>query len=844
MHERSIHILACAALLAQVAAAPSARSETARWQEMGPPIRVGHSLVHDPVADRLILFGGLDDRRLHDDVWVFPLGTPGTSWSPLPIAGPGPEARMLHAAAFDPIGNRMVVIGGQDASSHQLGDTWILELTGTARWIRLDPGSGTPGPREESGIVYDPLGRRMLVFGGYRSWDGGWAILGDAWSLDLEGEPAWSAFPIQPHEGWRGGDLPWLKRKAFHDPVSGLVVVAGQGNWWQFDLRSAMPRWQWMPSTLAAREFTVLDPVGRRAFALDELGVLQTSFEAGEGGACLCTWHRPHPLSWGVDAPHASWGLDAVFDPIRSRVLAYGGTNLNGGLRGPHDGVLWSFDPDGGTGWSGLGSREVPTGMGSTLLVRDDLHDRLLLTGWGRNDSGTLYGRGFDPASPWSVVADSAWMAQHGVRGLNSGAHDSNRDRLLLFTRGTDPAGVQLRGVDLTSDPPDIRGIAIGAPGTRWAASVLGDGNGAIYDARRDRFVLFGMGADEHEVWALPLGDPAAWIRLDAAGPRPPLRAEQRWIYDREGDRILTLFGTPLPGESAPPSISSLNLDGTSGWTTLDVEGTGPTSPGTVVYQSRGRRIVVHVSTDGRASTGWTLDLAGMPTWRPLEMTGPWSPLSGIQSGVEDPARHQIVYFGDWTDCGLWSLAFGDQPTAAQAHALDAAAEDGAIRVRWYVGDTRHCTLERRVADGAWEARGGLELDGAGVASVLDRDVLPGEEYAYRLRIREEEGELVTEAVSVRASGVSPGTLALTGILPNPSTGAFEVRFTAADPGPVAIDLFNLAGRRVHVADGGSIAEGSHRVRVAPERLPAGVYFLRLRQAGSEVRTRVFVLPN
>jgi hypothetical protein len=79
--------------------------------------------------------------------------------------------------------------------------------------------------------------------------------------------------------------------------------------------------------------------------------------------------------------------------------------------------------------------------------------------------------------------------------------------------------------------------------------------------------------------------------------------------------------------------------------------------------------------------------------------------------------------------------------------------------------------------------------------------------------------------------------LALSGAWPNPARGTLGVSFTLPDGSPAALELLDLAGRRVALRDVGALGAGSHRVTlVERERLRPGLYMVRLTR-GAESRT-------
>jgi hypothetical protein len=153
-----------------------------------PSARSDHTAIYDPVRRRMIVFGGgAGIGSFLNEVWSLSLPSDGPiAWAKLTPSGTPPSARSDHTAIYDPVGDRMLVFGGFNGSSY-LNDVWALSLSGTPVWTQLAP-SGTP-PSALAGhtAIYDQANNRMLVFGGFN----GSGLLNDVWALSLSGTPAW-----------------------------------------------------------------------------------------------------------------------------------------------------------------------------------------------------------------------------------------------------------------------------------------------------------------------------------------------------------------------------------------------------------------------------------------------------------------------------------------------------------------------------------------------------------------------------------------------------------------------------------------------------------------------------
>jgi Galactose oxidase, central domain/Kelch motif len=229
-----------------------------------PRERVLHTLVRDPADDRMILFGGYawygQDTNLND-TWSFDLAT--ETWGELTFGGQVPGSHMNHTAILDPVGHRMIVFGGNvdGAPSNEL---WQLDLTGTPTWSLLAASGTPPAPRADQVAVYDPVGQRMLVFGGHSGFGYSFVSYDDLWQLSLDGPPAWTQLsPLgTPPSGPSYGPM----YRAVYDPIRHRMIVLGSTGY-QLVL-TGTPRWAPLvttgPAPAAGGLPVVYDPNGDR----------------------------------------------------------------------------------------------------------------------------------------------------------------------------------------------------------------------------------------------------------------------------------------------------------------------------------------------------------------------------------------------------------------------------------------------------------------------------------------------------------------------------------------------------------------------------------------------------
>src|SRR6185436_13651931 len=101
-----------------------------------PEARRLHAMAYDPNRAGVVLFGGGEGPGTHSDTWLWN----GTAWTQL--AGVSPPARRSHAMACDWGRHEVVLFGGEDGAGIPLADTWILRQGG---WVRAADGPQRAG---------------------------------------------------------------------------------------------------------------------------------------------------------------------------------------------------------------------------------------------------------------------------------------------------------------------------------------------------------------------------------------------------------------------------------------------------------------------------------------------------------------------------------------------------------------------------------------------------------------------------------------------------------------------------------------------------------------------------
>lgn len=152
------------------------------WTNAMPPSapkpRYFSAMTYDPVSSSIMLFGGQDNTRAFNDTWTYSVSS--NSW----IQGGTttvPSDRHGHSMTFDPKMNMVVLYGGCDAIAPTTcnSETWTYDSS-ERTWAPLST-YGAPTATWGHSMVYDTIGRKLLLFGG----NGPGGPSGDAWTLGI-----------------------------------------------------------------------------------------------------------------------------------------------------------------------------------------------------------------------------------------------------------------------------------------------------------------------------------------------------------------------------------------------------------------------------------------------------------------------------------------------------------------------------------------------------------------------------------------------------------------------------------------------------------------------------------
>jgi N-acetylneuraminic acid mutarotase len=155
-------------------------ADTVAWSAIdvaGPAARWDHTLSADPLAARLILFGGRDAAGApFGDTWVYTIAD--ELWSQ--VEGPAPSSRFGQAVAVDHANRALYLFAGQADGATFFNDVWQLDLDDLS-WAEVPTSDLRPAPRYGTSAVLDG-NRNVLISHGF-TFEG---RFDDTWSLDPE----------------------------------------------------------------------------------------------------------------------------------------------------------------------------------------------------------------------------------------------------------------------------------------------------------------------------------------------------------------------------------------------------------------------------------------------------------------------------------------------------------------------------------------------------------------------------------------------------------------------------------------------------------------------------------
>jgi cysteine-rich repeat protein len=494
-----------------------------------PPPRRLHMMAYDGARQRLVMFGGLSSQNaVLADTWEWD----GVSWTQM-RPKKSPQARHGAAMAYDQKRKRVILFGGFTQNANKQ-DTW--EWNGSD-WVERTPANVPPNFGHHGAMAYDPVrGTLILTYCLTFEWTGDdWTQLNPAGGnpcqngSTLASDAARNQIVMSAGSRtfvWTGaGGGTWSDKgttasfpTGFRQPIVfdasiGKVVLSGG---------TANVTWEWNGTAWAqvnvagspsVRQHTAAayDAVRRQVVLFGGLLNLNGSILGDTMLRRASTWSPALPFT----QPQPRMGASVAYDPLRKRVVMFGGDQSCIPCGG-HTDETWEWD---GRQFSAVdGARPIPQSGTAMVYNAASRSVMMLATSFdfaqstGNTDGfGTLDRLFTFDGTNWSEVP----APDHPIVRNTSLVYDPTNDVVMTFG-GRDESTFQTMQT--------LRGWG---PGTGWFDIDGGSGpvsrlSGAMtaYDPIRQRTVLFG-GKDENrssldDIWEW---DGGSWNESGARGP-------------------------------------------------------------------------------------------------------------------------------------------------------------------------------------------------------------------------------------------------------------------------------------------------------------------------------------
>ena len=162
----------------------------------------GYAAALDDHQNRILYVGGRAGGGMNpplvNDVWALDLGT--LAFSQLHPTGTAPSPRLGHRVVFDSAANRLLLVGGDTSRSFGngiVGDVWQLDFSASpdGAWTQLSAtgATGAPPARRDASFAIDPMHKIAVMFGGAFTFS---TYTNEVWIYDLGANTWKQAQPV------------------------------------------------------------------------------------------------------------------------------------------------------------------------------------------------------------------------------------------------------------------------------------------------------------------------------------------------------------------------------------------------------------------------------------------------------------------------------------------------------------------------------------------------------------------------------------------------------------------------------------------------------------------------
>jgi hypothetical protein len=310
-------------------------------------------------------------------------------------------------------------------------------------------------------------------------------------------------------------------------------------------------------------------------------------------------------------------GLDLnqlVFDSQRNRMLSVGGTNWK---LDPYNDV-WALSLSGTPTWSLVSGNPTALTRFYFTAIYDPVRDRVIIYGGSISGhaTGDVWSLSLSGTPTWTQITPSGPAPP--VRDHHVAIYDPVRDRMIIHGGfGTAAPLNDTWALSLSGTPTWSQLTPQGAPPPpMWSSA-------AIYDPVRDRFmVISGYAATEFDtdhVWALSLATEPFWTQLPSEGVNLGARGEHVAVYEPDLDLIVASGGNSDLDGSVLFDTRRLDCAGGLWLQAGAVNGSVQVVPSKACYATNDQVTLVASPSGGAMFDHWIGDASGNAN--PLDVT-------------------------------------------------------------------------------------------------------------------------------------------------------------------------------------------------------------------------------
>lgn len=145
---------------------------TRQWKDLNPAsdpekalggVLLWSSMCYDRHNKQFVLFGGGNIQTARGDAGTWTYSPTSNTWTQLHL-DKQPPPRANSRLVYDPLAKKIVLFGG-DQLDQLLADTWAFDVV-TRQWEERSPARG-PSPRAGHALLWLPKAKKVLLLGGY-----------------------------------------------------------------------------------------------------------------------------------------------------------------------------------------------------------------------------------------------------------------------------------------------------------------------------------------------------------------------------------------------------------------------------------------------------------------------------------------------------------------------------------------------------------------------------------------------------------------------------------------------------------------------------------------------------